>query len=186
MNHLVCKSLESGSPFCVALSDLGCNSPNKIPPWGGSSPSCQPIRCRPCPGGAVPLQSSSSSRNASGFCCWQGVLGDACSAPAICALGYPLNHGDLHGNLMRPGISVPLCIKQHQLPCNLIVCVLNINQQTVGWSRANSSPGMEAAPADCPSGETWPIPVSLLPEDAPWRKFRLWVFHLDKPPLWGP
>lgn len=102
---------------------------------------CSPARCQPCPGGAAPLQPRSSSRNASGLCCRRGVLGDACSAPAICALGYPLNHGDLHGNPMRPGISLPLCIKQHQLPCNLIVCVLNINQQTVGWSRANSSPG---------------------------------------------
>lgn len=96
--------------------------PKAKSPLGWSGPPCQPTRCRPCPGGAVPLQPHSSLQNASGFCCWQGVLGDACSAPAICALGYPLNHGDLHGNPMRPGISVPLCIKQHQLPCNLIVC----------------------------------------------------------------
>lgn len=110
-----------------------------------------------------------------------GVLGDARSAPAICALSYPLNHGDLHGNPMRPGISVPLCIKQHQLPCNLIVSVLNINQQTVGWSRAAPC----QAPAACPSGEMWPILVSPLSRDALQRKFRLRVSHLDEPPLWG-
>jgi len=104
-------------------------------------------RCQPCPGEAAALQPCSSSLNASGLCCRQGVLGDARSAPAICALSYPLNHGDLHGNPMRPGVSVPLCIKQHQLPCNLIVCILNINQQTVGWSTASSS----AATAGCSS-----------------------------------
>lgn len=94
-----------------------------------SSTPCQPIQRWLCPSGAAPLRPSSSSWEAPGLCCWQGVLGDAHSAPAICALCCPLNHGDLHGDPMRPGISVPLCIKQHRLPCNLIVYVLNINQQ---------------------------------------------------------
>lgn len=66
----------------------------------------------------------------------------------FCALTSPVNHGDLHGNPMRPGISVPLCIKRHQLPCNLIVCVLNINQQTVGCGRESWH---LTAPAGCSS-----------------------------------
>lgn len=45
---------------------------------------------------------------------------------------------------------------------------------------------MEAAPADCPSGETRPILVSLLLRDVPRRKFRLWVFQVDEPPFGAP
>lgn len=177
----MCKLLESRSPLCLSLV-WGVIPQIKSPRVGGvSTHPCQPTCCRLCPGRAAPLQPLLILVK----CLWAlllaGVLGDACSAPAICALSYPLNHGDLHGNSMRPGISVPLCIKQHQLPCNLIVCVLNINQQTVGWSRA----APRQAPTACLSGEMWPILVSPLSRDALQRKFRLRVSHLEEPPLWG-
>lgn len=43
LSHLVCKLLDSVSPFCVALPDLGCNSPNRIPPEGWcQAPSAGP------------------------------------------------------------------------------------------------------------------------------------------------
>lgn len=74
----------------------------------------------------------------------------------FCAPTSPVNHGDLHGNPMRPGISVPLCIKRHQLPCNLIVCVLNINQQT-GLRQSELTSGCSCW---LPLHGTCPIPMS--------------------------
>lgn len=96
----VCKLLESGSLFHVAL--IWGVIPETKSPLRGRGPHASPS--------IMSLHACTFSRNAPGFCCWQGVLGDACSASAICALSYQLNHGDLHGNPMRPGISVPLCI----------------------------------------------------------------------------
>lgn len=100
LNCWVCKLLESGSLFHVAL--IWGVIPETKSPLRGQGPHASPS--------IMSLHACTFSRNAPGFCCWQGVLGDACSASAICALSYQLNHGDLHGNPMRPGISVPLCI----------------------------------------------------------------------------